>query len=132
MKQLRSLVEKLEHRTNGSQQLIVDLKSNDVHIVPDHNANVGIIMRKNLNSKTGLCRLEFEGYVSKLGAGLDAILEEAGQIKDFIDDICKEPIIATEEEMIQWAREITSKRFQQAIADAAERGPQIDPTMGMM
>ena len=136
LKQLRQLASTIEYRTGGKLQ-VTDSSLGGVYIRQDDNVNIGLHIRKNHDFDNNLCRLEFQGYIRRMGVymsvdGVKEIAGEAEQLVKLLSELEKEPIIVSEEEMAQWAKEIASTRLEQEIADASEQDQKLDPTMGMM
>jgi len=136
LKQLRQLAERIENATDGKQQ-VSESCLGGVYIKQDESVTIGLHMRENVDFTTSLLHLEFQGYVRRMGVhmsvdGIKEIAMEAEQIVKLITELEQEPIIVSEEEMTQWTKEIAAAQFEQAITDAAEQDPQLEPRMGMM
>jgi hypothetical protein len=136
LKALRKLGDTLEAATGGKQRFVGDF-SGGVYIKQNDEAAVGLKFRKQMDMTPGLCKLQFQAYMRKMGADmfsseLRAIAREADQIVGLLSDLERNPIVVSEEQLQQFAKEITARQVERAITDAAERDPQLDPTMGMM
>lgn len=136
LRQLRSLAGMFEHWTDGKQQFAGDF-TGGVYIKQDDSAVTGIQMSRFTDRESGGCRLFFQGCIRRMGVYMtpEELRESAGEVKqtaDLLDRLAQEPIIATEEEMKQWAKEVVAMQVDRAITEASSRNPQLDPTMGMM
>ncbi len=136
LKALRKLGDNLETVTGGKQKFAGDF-SGGVYVRQANDANFGLSLRKQLDMTTGYCKLQFRGFIRKMGgdmssAELREIAGEADQIAGIISDLEKNPIVVSEEQLAMFANEITARQVEQAITAAAEREPQLDPTMSMM
>ena len=135
LERLRDVTRMVENITGGKQEFSTDF-AGGVYIKQDDSANTGLFMRKNPDFESGLCRLEFQGYIRRMGVymssdGMREMHTEIGQLTKLLEILEQEPVVVAEEEMTQWAKELGTRQPGQAITDAAERDPQIDPTMGM-
>jgi|GEM_PF-3327218 len=142
LERLRRLSRSLEYRTDGKQQFAGDCIGG-VYIKQEDSAVTGLHMRKITDYDNGCCRLEFQGYIRKSGtymssAGMREIADEVKKMADLLAELERDPVIVTEEQMNQWAKEVTAMQVDRAIQEASERDPQLDcqtgsvPTMGMM
>jgi len=120
--QLMRLTNTIGPKTGGKQELAIDF-TGGVYIKQDESANTGLDMRKKIDFETGVCRLEFQGYLRRMGvnmpaAGMRAIADEASQLADFIEELESNPIAVTEENIQQWAKEIAAMQVDRAIAES--------------
>jgi len=119
---LREVVQMVEERTGGKQQFAVDF-TGSVYIRQDDSANTGLHMRKNLDYETDLCRLEFQGYIRRMGIhmsslGMQTVADEVKHLTGVLAELEQNPVVVTEEEMSQWASEVTAMQVDRAIAES--------------
>jgi len=112
--QLHALTEKIERLSDGKQRVTGCLPAS-VCIEPSSDANVGMYIWKHTDFETGLCHLEFRGFIRRLGthltaAGMRRVAGEITQIADLLEELEQEPVIATAEEIERWAREIGNRK----------------------
>ena len=132
-KQLSRVTNLIELSAGGKQELAVD-SLQGVFIRTDNSANVGLSMRRHFDSESELYRLEFQGYVCKMGIYMSAaktreFIDEVEQIATLLEELEREPIMVTQEEMQQWAQEIEGRQHEQATD--LDHEPDHGPTMGM-
>jgi hypothetical protein len=134
---LRALPRMIADVTDGKQRCAISSYTIGVYIVPDDAAHFGLDIHKQLDMKTGLCRLQLKGYLRTMGTNMYAseireIAAEANALADLISTLEQNPIVVSEEELSQWARDLAAAQLDQAVTDAARRDTQLDPTMGMV
>ena len=137
-RQLVRLTEKIERWTDGKQRIVSDF-SGGVCIEASRKAIAGLNIWKNIDLETGLCKLEFLGFIREMGTYMPAakmreVAREIGQLAGLLEELEREPIIVTEEEMARWVIEITAKQVDQAIAQSKSDSrfdpePAPDPAM---
>jgi len=136
LERLRHLASMVEYRTDYKQQFAGDCIGG-VYVRQQDNAATGLMMKKKPDLENECYRLEFQGYIRKSGTymssgGMREIADEVKKMADLLAELERDPVIVTEEQMNQWAKEVTAMQVDRAIQEASERDPQLDPTMGMM
>jgi len=133
---LQELTRMIEESTDGRQRLVPSFPGHSVDVQAENEAYTGLLIRTKTNFDTGDITLKFQATIRRMGSWMSAqefqfAAEEIQEMSNLLYELEQTTITVSPEEMEQWAGWLSAQRVDQAIAQAHEREPQLEPGMGM-
>lgn len=135
LKKLQDLTKMIEESTGGRQRLIPNF-TDGVDVQTDHDAYTGLLIRQKTDCDTGDITLGFQAAIRRMGSWMSpnelcTVLDEVSDTYYLLSELEQTTITISPDEMQEWVKWLTALRVERAIAQAHEREPQLDSTMGM-
>ncbi len=136
MERLRALPRIIADSTGGKLRCAANSFSGGVYIVAEDTGFFGMDIHKHLDWRNGLCQLQFTGYPRTMGvqlqaSGMQEVASQAEQLAALLTRLEQENIIVTEDELSQWAREVTESQPGHTGQKTEQAGPEQSPGLTM-